>query len=47
MACLLEVALFNTFNAGTIVDGGPPPAFRDVLIVNPILCIYGLIKMKK
>ena len=27
MACLLAVALFNTFNAGTIVDGGPPPPF--------------------
>ena len=37
------VALFNTFNAGTIVDGGPPPPFWIVLIVNPLLCIYGLI----
>ena len=36
MACLLAVALFNTFNAGTIVDGGPPPPFWVVLIVNPI-----------
>ena len=41
MACLLAVALFNTFNAGTIVDGGPPPPFWVVLIVNPILCTYG------
>ena len=47
MACLLAVALFNTFNAGTIVDGCSPPAFWDFLIVNPILCIYGLVKMKK
>ncbi len=47
MACLLAVALFNTFNAGTIVDGGPPPPFWVVLIVNPILCIYGLINRKK
>ena len=46
MACLLAVALFNTFNAGTIVDGGPPPPFWVVLIVNPILCTYGLVKKK-
>ena len=39
MACLLTVALFNTFNAGTIVDGGPPPPFWVVLIVNPILSV--------
>ena len=44
MACLLAVALFNTFNAGKIVDGGPPPPFWIVLIANPLLCIYGLIK---
>ena len=44
MACFLAVALFNTFNAGIIVDGGPPPPFWIVLIVNPFLCIYGLIK---
>ena len=47
MACFLAVALFNTFNAGTIVDGGPPPPFWVVLIVNPILCTYGLVKRKK
>ena len=47
MACLLAVALFNTFNAVTLLDGGPFPAFWDVLIVNPILCIYGLVKIKK
>ena len=46
MACLLAVALFNTFNAGTIVDGGPPPPFWVILIVNPILCTYGLVKRK-
>ena len=46
MACLLAIALFNTFNAGTIVDGGPPPPFWVVLIVNPILCTYGLVKRK-
>ena len=46
MFCFLAVALFNTFNAGTIVDGGPPPPFWIVLIVNPILCIYGLLNNK-
>ena len=47
MACLLAVALFNTFNAGKIVDGGPPPPFWIVLIANPLLCIYGLKKARK
>jgi hypothetical protein len=43
----IAVALFNTFNAGTIVDGGPPPPFWIVLIANPLLCIYGLNKANK
>ena len=47
MACLLAVALFNTFNTGTIVDGGPPPPFWIILIINPIMCIYGLVKRNK
>ena len=47
MTCLIAVALFNTFNAGTIVDGGPPTPFWIILIVNPILCIYGLVKRKE
>ena len=47
MPCLLVVALFNTFNAGTIVDGGPPPTFYIVLIANPLLYIYGLNKANK
>ena len=47
MFCFLAVALFNTFNAGTIVDGGPPPPFWIVLIGNPLLCIYGLNKANK
>ena len=47
MACLLSVAVFNTLNAGKIVDGGPPPPFWVVLIVNLLLCIYGLVKRKK
>ena len=46
MFCFLAVALFNTFNAASIVDGGPPPAFWIVLIVNPFLCFYGLINNK-
>ena len=46
MFCFLAVALFNTFYAGIIVDGGPPPPFWIVLIANPLLCIYGLIKNK-
>ena len=46
MFCFLAVALFNTFNAGSIVDGGPPPPFWVVLIVNPLLCIYGLVNNK-
>ena len=46
MFCFLAVALFNTFNAGTIVDGGPPPPFWIVLIVNPLLCIYGLVNIR-
>ena len=44
--CFLAVALFNTFNAGSLVDGGPPPPFWIVLIVNPLLCIYGLVNNK-
>ena len=47
MFCFLVVALFNSLNAGTIVDGGPPPPFWIVLIANPLLCIYGLNKTKK
>ena len=37
MACLLVLALFNTFYTGRIVDGGPPSLFWVVLIVNPVL----------
>ena len=46
MLCLLIVAVFNTLNAGVIVDSGPPPPFWIVLIANPVLCIYGLLKRK-
>ena len=47
MFCFLAIALFNTFNAGKIVDGGPPPPFWIVLIANPLLCIYALNKDNK
>ena len=46
MLCLLIVAVFNSLNAGVIVDAGPPPPFWIVLITNPVLCIYGLINEK-
>ena len=46
MSCLLIVAIFNTLKAGVIVDAGPPPPFWVVLIVNPVLCTYGLLKGK-
>ena len=47
MACLLAVALLNTFNIGNIFVGVHPPPFWVVLIVNPILGIYALVKRKK
>ena len=43
MSCLLIVAIFNTLNAGLIVDAGPPPPFWGVLIANTVLCTYGLL----
>tara|TARA_B100000945_G_scaffold319222_1_gene325949 strand:- start:205 stop:534 length:330 start_codon:yes stop_codon:yes gene_type:complete len=46
MFCLLIVAVFNSINAGIIVDSGPPPPFWIILITNPILCTYGLVKGK-
>jgi len=46
MSCLLIVAVFNTLNAGVIVDAGPPPPFWIVLIANPVFCTYGLLKGK-
>ena len=46
MSCLLIVAIFNTLHAGVIVDAGPPPPFWVVLIANPVLCTYGLLKGK-
>ena len=46
MLCLLIVAVFNTLNAGVIVDAGPPPSFWIVLIANLVFCTYGLLKGK-
>ena len=46
MSCLIIVSIFNTLNAGVIVDAGPPPPFWVVLIANPVLCTYGLLKGK-
>ena len=34
MSCLLIVAVFNTINAGILVDAGPPAPFWIVIIVN-------------
>ena len=45
--CFLAVALFVTFNCGTIIDGGHLLPFWIVLIANPLLCIYGFNKDNK
>ena len=47
MSCLLVVAVFNTLSAGLIVDSGQPSPFWILLIANPFLCTYGLLKDKK
>ena len=47
MSCLLIVAVFNTLNAGIIVDSGQPSPYWILLIANPVLCTYGLLKDKK
>ena len=47
MSCLLIVALINTFNSGIIVDAGQPSPFWTILVVNPVLCIYRLLKDKQ
>ena len=46
MLCLLIVAVFNTLNAGVIVEAGQPSPFWIVLIANPVFCTYGLLKGK-
>ena len=47
MSCLLIVAIFNTLNSGIIVGSGQPSPFWILLIANPVLCIYGLLKDKQ
>ena len=47
MSCLLIFAVFNTLNAGIIMDSGQPSPFWILLIANPGLCIYGLLKDKQ
>ncbi len=44
MSCLLIVAVFNILNVGIIVDSGQPSLYWILLIANPVLCIYGLLK---
>ena len=46
IACALCVTTFNTLNSGTIVDAGPPQVFWLILIINPLLCVYGYFKGK-
>jgi len=40
MTFLLAEALFNTFNTVKIFDGGPPPLFWVILIVNPNIMYF-------
>ena len=47
MSCLLIVAVFNTLSSGIIVDSGQPSPFWILLIANPFLSTYGLLKDKK
>ena len=47
MSCLLIVAVFNTLNVGIIVDSGQPSLYWILLIANPVLCTYGLLKDKQ
>ena len=46
MPFLLIVSVFNTLNSDILVDAGPPPPFWIILIANPFLCTYGLMKGK-
>ena len=47
MSFLLIVAVFNTLNVGIIVDSGQPSLYWILLIANPVLCTYGLLKDKQ
>ena len=46
MSCFLIVSAFNALKVDILVDAGPSPAFWIVLIANPFLRIYGLLKGK-
>ena len=50
MACMLCVALFNTFSTYWAPElpgyNGPPPPFWFIIVLNPVLCIYGYYKGK-
>ena len=43
MPCLLIVAIFNTINAGILVDAGLLTPLWIVLSVNTFLCGYGFL----
>ena len=47
MSCLLILAVFNILNVGIIVESGQPSLYWILLIANPVLCTYGLIKDKQ
>ena len=47
MSCLLIVAVFNTLKVWIIVDSGQPSLYWSLLIANPVLCTYGLLKDKQ
>tara|TARA_A100001015_G_C14344734_1_gene464415 strand:+ start:80 stop:499 length:420 start_codon:yes stop_codon:yes gene_type:complete len=50
MLCLLCIALYNTFSPYWAPElpgyTGPPPPFWLIIVLNPLLCIYGYIKGK-
>ena len=47
MSCLLIVAVFNILNVGIIVESSRPSLYWILLIANPVLCTYGLLKDKQ
>ena len=47
MSCLLIVAVFDSLNAGIIVDSARHSPFWILLVANPVLCTYGLLKDKQ
>ena len=47
ISCLLIVAVFNSLNAWIFVDAGQPLLYWILLIANPVLCTYALLKDKQ